>query len=196
MKIYTKTGDKGRTGVIGGRLDKDHPRVEAYGTIDELNSWLGMAVAHLHDQRYADIVNVLNEIQQQLFDCCSDLVTLDQSRREYRITPETVQYLENLIDRYTQETEAIDRFIIPGGSQPSAMLHVCRTITRKAERRVVTLLHLDEPVSPEVLPYLNRLSDLLFVMARVCNARAGAADVFYTRSKKVFRRSRKEGEMK
>lgn len=188
MNIYTKTGDKGKTGVIGGRLDKDHPRVEAYGTIDELNSWIGLAINHLHDQRYADIVNVFGEIQQQLFDCCSDLVTLDTSRREYRITPEIVQYLERLIDQYTQETEAIDRFIIPGGSQPSVMLHVCRTITRKAERRVVTLMQQDEPVNHEVLPYLNRLSDFLFVIARVCNARAGVTDVFYARSKKVFRR--------
>lgn len=190
MKIYTKTGDKGKTGLIGGRLDKDHPRVEAYGTIDELNSWIGLTISQLNDRQDADLVNVLGDIQQQLFDCCSDLVTLNTLRREYRITPKTVQDLENLIDQYNQEADEIDRFIIPGGTQPAAMLHVGRTVARRAERRVVTLLRQAEPVNPDVLPYLNRLSDLLFVLARVCNARAGEPDIFYTRSKKVFRKKK------
>ena len=177
MKIYTKTGDKGKTGVIGGRLDKDHPRVEAYGTVDELNAFVGMAIACLEDQQYADIVKDLREIQQHLFDCCSDLATVNTKIREYRIKAKDVENIEERIDHYDQETEDVEYFIIPVGTQASAALHVCRTITRRAERRVVTLSREDESLNAEVLRYLNRLSDLFFVMARVCNARAGVSDV-------------------
>jgi cob(I)alamin adenosyltransferase len=196
MKIYTKTGDNGTTGVIGGRLEKDHPRVEAYGTVDELNSFVGRTLAGLEDQRYADIVRDLGEIQQTLCDCCSDLATLTPKFREYSITPENVAEVEKRIDRYEQETEELEYFIIPGGSQAAADLHLCRTVSRRAERRVVTLSRQDEHLNQEVLRYLNRLSDLFFVLARVCNARAGVSDVHYTRSPKVFRRDKRivEGE--
>ncbi len=189
MKIYTKTGDKGKTSVIGGQLDKDHPRIEAYGTVDELNSVVGMAIACLEDEKYEDIARDLGEIQQQLFDCCSDLATVNSTIREYRITAENVEKIEEHIDHYDRETEDIEYFIIPGGTRASATLHVCRTVTRRAERRVVTLSRQDESLNEEVLRYLNRLSDLFFVMARVCNTRAGVPDVYYTRSKKAFRQS-------
>jgi len=191
MKIYTKTGDKGKTSVIGGRLDKDHPRIEAYGTIDELNSFVGTAITCLEDEKYADIVRDLGEIQQNLFDCSSDLATVNTKLREPQIKPENVEEVEKLIDHYDRETEDIEYFIIPGGTRASAALHVCRTITRRAERRVVTLSRQDKNLNEEVLRYLNRLSDLFFVMARVCNTRAGVSDVHYTRSKKVFRKNKK-----
>jgi cob(I)alamin adenosyltransferase len=190
MKIYTKKGDMGKTGVIGGRLDKDHPRIEAYGTVDELNSFVGMAISYLEDEKAKDIVKDLGEIQQHLFDCCSDLATVNSKIREYKIRAEDVEKIEELIDHYDQKTEDVEYFILPGGTQASAALHVCRTVTRRAERKVVTLSREDESLNAEVLRYLNRLSDLFFVMARVCNARAGVSDLYYTRSKKVFRKTK------
>ena len=189
MSIYTKTGDSGQTGVIGGRLPKDHPRVAAYGTVDELNAFVGLAMAAFEDDRDADLIAVLSDIQQTLFDCCADLATLDVSRRPARITTARVESLECLIDQYDQETEPIEYFILPGGSRVSALLHVCRTIARRAERCVVTLTSAGDALNPEVMRYLNRLSDLFFVLARVGNTRAGVADSFYTRSRKVFRRT-------
>lgn len=190
MKIYTRKGDSGKTGVIGGRLEKDHPRVEAYGMIDEVNSFVGMAITFLEEERHADLKADLSEIQQNLFDCCSDLATVDPNIREYRITDKNIENVETLIDHYDKQTEDIEYLIIPGGTQLSAMLHICRTTTRKAERRVVTLERQAEHVNPVVKKYLNRLSDLLFVMARIGNARAGISDVFYTRSKKMFRKGK------
>lgn len=187
MRIYTRKGDNGKTGVIGGRLAKDHPRVEAYGTLDEVNSLVGMAITCLEEERDADMNADLLEIQQDLFDCCSDLATVDPQRREYRITDEHVEKLEIVIDRYDEQAEDIEYLIIPGGTRLSAILHVCRTTARKAERRVVTLERQAEQVNPIVKKYLNRLSDLFFIMARVANARAGVPDVYYARSKKVFR---------
>jgi cob(I)alamin adenosyltransferase len=180
MKIYTKTGDYGTTDVIGGRLDKDDCRVDAYGTLDELNSWLGLALTQMHAQpRYADIVAVLNDIQQQLFACCADLATLDPILRPYSIQTRHTEQLECLIDQYDEELPHIAHFIIPGGNQMAAMLHVCRTVTRRAERRVVTLMHATAAVNAEVLPFLNRLSDFFFTLARLCDARAGISEVMY-----------------
>jgi cob(I)alamin adenosyltransferase len=177
MKIYTKMGDNGTTGVIGGRLEKDRPRLEAYGTIDELNSYVGMAIACLGDEKYADMVKDLGDIQQYLADCCGDLATLSAKFQEYRIKAEHVEAIERLIDHYDQEIDEIEYFILPGGSQAAAVLHLCRTVNRRAERRVVTLSRQEEQLNKEVIRYLNRLSDLFFVLARVCNARAGVPDV-------------------
>ena len=191
MRVYTRSGDNGSTGVIGGRLAKDHPRIEAYGTVDEVNSQIGMAMNGLKEERDADLLSDLAEIQQNLFDCCSDLATLKPELREYRITDVQVDELETHIDRYKAQTEDIEYFIIPGGAYCSAMLHLCRTMTRRAERRVVSLEREVEAVNPVVKKYLNRLSDLFFVMARISNAREQLADVYYTRSKKVFRAAKK-----
>ncbi len=188
MKIYTKTGDDGMTGVIGGRLPKDDARVEAFGAIDELNSQIGLAIAELDSERDADLLADLSEIQQELFDCCSDLATLRPELRAYRITPEHAKRLEPRIDHYNAQTDAIEYFILPGGSRLSALLHVCRTIARRAERRVITLEREAENVNHAVKIYLNRLSDLCFVMARASNKREGVADVCYARSKKVFKK--------
>ena len=187
MKIYTKTGDKGETDIIGGRLEKDHIRIEAYGIVDELNSLIGMAITYLEEERDKDLKADLEEIQQDLFDCGADLATIPMAGEKYRITDGYVDELEALIDRYDEETEALKYFIIPGGTRCSAILHLCRTTARKAERRAVTLERQGEQTNPVVKKYLNRMSDLFFVLARVGNARSGVPDVHYTRSHKVFR---------
>ena len=187
MTIYTRTGDNGTTGVIGGRLPKDDPRVEAFGAIDELNAQIGLALAELDADRDADFHADLTEIQQELFDCCSDLATLRPELRAYRITPEYAERLEPRIDHYNAQTAPLEYFILPGGTRLSALLHVCRTVARRTERRVMTLERETQDVNPAVKIYLNRLSDLCFVMARAANARAGVADVCYARSKKVFK---------
>jgi cob(I)alamin adenosyltransferase len=186
VKIYTRTGDGGQTGVIGGRVDKDDERVEAYGTIDELNSFVGQAIAVLKPDLYPDLTQDLLNIQHELFDCGSDLAMLKQEQRPYIMTGEMVEHTEALIDKYDAETPDITRFILPGGSAASAALHVCRTVCRRAERRVVTLAR-TQPINEEVRKYLNRLSDLFFTVARVANHREGLSDVEYMRSPEVFR---------
>jgi cob(I)alamin adenosyltransferase len=183
MKIYTKTGDNGKTELIGGQLDKDHPRVEALGTVDELNSLIGLAITYLQEEYYADIVRDLGDIQQHLIDCCTELAMIEPKLWGSRICTDHVAALEKRIDHYNQEIRAIAQFILPGGNQAAAALHVCRTVTRRAERRVVTLSRQDEHLNQDVLRYFNRLSDLFFVLARVCNARAGVPDAPYIRKK-------------
>lgn len=189
MKIYTRTGDAGQTGVIGGRVDKDDERVEAYGTVDELNCFVGQAMTLMDPAKYADMLADLLQIQHELFDCGSDLALLKKELRPYKVTEEMVERLEQWIDRYDGETADITRFILPGGSAVSAALHVCRTVCRRAERRVVTLSRSQE-INPPVQKYLNRLSDLFFTIARTANRREGASDVEYERSEEVFRRRR------
>ena len=187
MKIYTRTGDTGRTSVVGGRVAKDDMRVEAYGTVDELNCFVGQAQAVLPEEQFADLRADLLQIQQELFDCGSDLALLKTDHRPFKVTAEMVERLESWIDRYDAETKDIERFILPGGSPGSSVLHICRTVCRRAERRVVSLVR-SEPANHEVLRYLNRLSDFFFVAARLVNARQGVPDVEYERSAKVFRR--------
>ena len=187
MRIYTKTGDDGMTGVIGGRLPKDDARVEACGALDELNSQIGLALTAFEPARDADVSADLLAIQQELFDCCSDVATLAPELRAYRVMQAHVERLETRIDVYAAQCRPIEYFILPGGSRLSAMLHVCRTAARRTERRVIALERAAEQMNPVVKIYLNRLSDLLFVLARAANAREGAADVCYVRSKKAFR---------
>jgi cob(I)alamin adenosyltransferase len=186
MKIYTRTGDKGQTGVIGGRVDKDDTRVEAYGTVDELNSFLGQAISFMDAELYGDMQAELLQVQHELFDCGSDLALYKKELREFKVTPEMSVHLEHLIDKYDGESPDITRFILPGGTQTSAALHVCRTVCRRAERRVVSLARSQE-INDAVLTYLNRLSDLFFTLARAANHREGAPDVEYERSAEVFR---------
>lgn len=185
MRIYTRTGDAGQTGVIGGRVDKDDARVEAYGTVDELNSFIGQAIGFLDSARDADMTADLLEIQHEIFDCGSDLALLRQELRPYQVTADMTARLEAWIDKYDAETPDIRRFVLPGGTPASSALHVCRTVCRRAERRVVTLAR-TEPINEETRRYLNRLSDLFFTMARAANFRAGAGDVEYVRSADVF----------
>lgn len=179
MKIYTKTGDAGDTGLFGGgRVPKDDPRVEAYGDVDELNAVLGLARAA---ELMPRIDEVLVPIQRDLFSIGALLATpdrdkMDQHLTKARISDERIAELERAIDACDRELEPLKAFILPGGTQKAAALHVARTVCRRAERRVI---HLQREVEiPQiVVVYLNRLSDLLFTLARFANARAGAGEV-------------------
>ena len=180
MRIYTRTGDAGDTGLFGGgRVGKDHPRVEAYGDVDELNAALGLARSI---ELMPRIDEVLVPLQKDLFAIGAILATPDLARmREQlvkaRIDDERIAELERAIAAGEAELEPLKAFIIPGGTPKSAALHVARTVCRRAERKVVHLRH-DVPEIPTlVVRYLNRLSDLLFVLARVANRRAGAGEV-------------------
>ena len=175
-KIYTRTGDEGKTSLgDGARLPKSHPRVSAYGGIDEANSVIGVAILHID---HPEIVQLLRHIQNDLFDVGADLCRPEREGEEkpsLRITGEQVAWLENQIDRFNGELEPLTSFVLPGGSAASAQLHLARTVTRRAERDVVRLAA-EQSVNPAVLRYVNRLSDLLFVLARFLNAK-GAKDI-------------------
>lgn len=186
MKLYTKTGDTGKTSIIGGRVDKDHARVEAYGTIDELNSIIGKAVTELDKGIFADILADLEAIQHELFDGGGDLANV-MKNRVYKLTEAPIEVLEQRIDKLSEEAPALTKFILPGGSPAAATLHIARTIARRAERQTVTLMREVEDVSPVVQKYLNRLSDYLFAAARVVNFRLNIDDVEYVRSGDVFK---------
>ena len=178
MKIYTRRGDQGETDLLGGpRVTKDDARVEAYGVVDELNAVLGTCAAATGADDLRDIVHA---IQARLFDLGAYLASPDDQRRVKGGVPEPeaadIADLEAHIDSLEKELEPLRRFILPGGTRASAAFHVARTVCRRAERRTVAL-HRVEPVSDVALSYLNRLSDLLFVMARVENRRAGVPDV-------------------
>jgi cob(I)alamin adenosyltransferase len=179
LKIYTRTGDEGNTGLFGGgRVAKHHPRVEAYGDVDELNAVLGMARAV---ELMPRIDEVLVPVQRDLFAIGALLATPDRDRmREQlakaRIDDERIAQLERAIDAGEAELEPLRSFILPGGTPKAAALHVARTVCRRAERRVVALQEQEEIPQLAVI-YLNRLSDLLFVLARVANRRAGAGEV-------------------
>jgi len=187
MKLYTRTGDEGRTSLIGGRVRKDDARVEAYGTIDELNAVVGQAAAVLlRSGRLAAMAEELLLIQQELFDCGADLAYAKEPSA-YKMGPEPVGRLERQIDAHTEAAPEITRFILPGGSEEAALLHVCRTVCRRAERRVVTLAG-EQENNGHALAYLNRLSDYFFAAARAANAALGVPDVDYVRSAEVFRK--------
>lgn len=190
MRLYTKSGDKGQTSVIGGRVSKDDVRVEAYGTIDEANSFVGKAVSEMDRDLFKDILEDLEKIQHELFDCGSDLANIT-NKREYKLTEEAVTYLENKIDELIEEAPELERFILPGGSDASASIHIARTVTRRAERLIVSLMK-EEEIPEVALKYVNRLSDYFFAVARVINARLQVPDVEYVRSAKVFRGSNKK----
>ncbi|MCZ2260697.1 cob(I)yrinic acid a,c-diamide adenosyltransferase [Sporosarcina sp. G11-34] len=186
MKIYTKTGDKGKTSLIGGRVDKDDLRVEAYGTMDELNSFVGKAMTELDPQIFMDLLDDLEAIQNELFDGGGDLSNV-MKERHYKLTEEPITVLEKRIDELMEEAPPLEKFILPGGSPAAATLHIARTVTRRAERKTVTLMKSEDDVSPVVVRYLNRLSDYFFVAARIANSRINIADNEYVRSAKVFR---------
>lgn len=185
MRLYTRTGDEGQTGVIGGRVNKDDVRVEAYGTTDEVNAFVSEAIIRMDSQTHQDMIQDLTEIQHELFDAGGDLAQAGK-KRQYKVTAEMVSRLEEWIDRYDQEAPEIRRFILPGGSPVSSALHVCRVLTRRAERKVVTLAR-EQETNDEVRRYLNRLSDFFFAIARAANVRAGVKDVEYKRGGEVFR---------
>lgn len=185
MRLYTRSGDKGQTSLIGGRVRKDDIRVEAYGTIDELNSFVGQAVSETaRHPELEELTAILVDIQQELFDCGSDLAYAKPGAPP-KVTAEPAKRLETLIDRYIAEAPEITRFILPGGCMASSLLHVCRTVCRRAERRAVTLAA-EQEANPEVLVYLNRLSDFFFAAARMANAKLNVSDIEYARSAEVF----------
>lgn len=165
-KVYTRTGDKGDTRLVGGRIErKDASRIEAYGTVDELNSVLGLARTFNDDDR---LEPMLRAIQNDLFNVGTELATLAADRWEgmYRIGAADIERLEGWIDSLNEELPPLKEFILPGGGPVGGFLHQARTICRRAERRVVTVLDADPDVGEPPMAYLNRLSDLLFVMAR------------------------------
>lgn len=176
MKIYTRTGDEGTTALYGGdRVPKHDLRVRAYGSVDELNAQLGMARAFLDDPA---LDRELHRIQNTLFDVGADLATPADAAPRASITPidgDDVGTLEGAIDRHEADLEPLRNFILPGGHQASACLQVARAVARRAEREVVALAERTE-VNPQVTIWLNRLSDLLFVLSRTVNARHGVSE--------------------
>ena len=191
MKLYTKTGDRGKTSLIGGRADKDHLRVEAYGTLDEANSFIGLAQSYLKAEEalFHDILSELTAIQHELFDCGSDLAHVNV-QEEGKRKAESITMLEERIDAYVEEAPQLTKFILPGGTEAASFLHAARTVIRRAERKIVALAK-EEDIPPLALPYVNRLSDYLFAAARIVNHRLGEVDVEYERSADVFRTKKK-----
>ena len=175
MKIYTRTGDRGETGLLGGvRVKKHEPRIEAYGTVDELNAALGMVRAEHPSQR---VDQILEHIQNELFIVGAELATpAAKEVHAGKVNEAHIARLEEMIDLCDAELAPLKNFILPGGCPTASHLHYARTVARRAERRIVELAEL-EAVTPHIIIYLNRLSDLLFVLARFENARAGVPDV-------------------
>jgi cob(I)alamin adenosyltransferase len=168
-RIYTRAGDSGKTSLGDGtRAPKSHPRIDAFGTVDELNALLGVALARGVPPEFGPW---LERIQNELFDLGADLAVplADAKRERLRVTPAQVMRLEELCDEVNADLEPLRSFVLPGGTEAAALLHLARTVCRRAERLVVAL-DAAEPVNPAALAYLNRLSDLLFILARAANA--------------------------
>lgn len=174
VKIYTKTGDEGETGLFGGgRVGKDDPRVEAYGSVDELNAAVGFAMA-LEPADFES--STLQSIQRDLFTIGAELATPDPKKVREAIDKPAVSALERAIDTHEASLQPLKKFILPGGAPKAAAFHLARTVCRRAERSVVGLGR-HQQINSVIIHYLNRLSDLLFVLARVSNARAGQPDI-------------------
>ena len=184
-KIYTKTGDAGTTALGSGeRVAKHHLRIEAYGTVDEANACIGLAREHARTGPLQSLDAMLGRIQNDLFDLGADLCVPDRGEKlDYkplRIVDAQVDRLEREIDALNDDLEPLRSFVLPGGTAASAALHLARTVTRRAERRMVELAGLDgEPVGDAALRYVNRLSDFLFVASRWANLTAGDGDVLW-----------------
>lgn len=171
-RIYTRTGDSGETGLVGGvRVPKDSMRVDAYGTVDEVNCVIGLARAVLSD---GELDSILQDLQNDLFIVGADLATVKEHTP--RITKERIVELERIIDRLEEELPVLKVFILPGGGKAGATLHFARAVARRAERKIVTLGK-NEEINDQLIPFMNRLSDLLFVLARVVNHRQKIVEV-------------------
>ncbi|MDC0078061.1 cob(I)yrinic acid a,c-diamide adenosyltransferase [Deltaproteobacteria bacterium] len=184
-KVYTRTGDTGQTGLVGGkRLPKDHPRIESYGSVDELNSVIGLALSFLAkkgaSKRREKLGLILEAIQQKLFDIGSELATLPGDEYEGQITlqAENVVWLEEIIDAMNEELQPLKSFILPGGTSLNAFLHQARTVCRRAERDILKLNQIDL-VNPEIIKYINRLSDFLFVAGRWVTETLGETETLW-----------------
>ncbi len=183
-RIYTKTGDKGETHLAGGqRVAKDSLRIECYGTVDELNAFVGMACIS-SEERIPELAAILRRVQHELFNLGSILATLpkDVHPKQARITPGEIEQLEKEIDRMNAELLPLRSFVLPGGSRLNTELHACRTICRRAERLAVSLAR-DEETPAEAVQYLNRLSDAFFVWSRWANHRLGVPEVLWEPNK-------------
>ncbi len=177
MKIYTKTGDKGETGLFGGeRVSKHSTRLDAYGTIDELNSFIGLAITEIKNN---EINNILIGLQNKLFVVGSDLATpeTDKNKKLNIVrTPDLfIEETEKDIDRFDSQLDELKNFILPGGSKGASLLHICRTIARRAEREIVALKNTEE-IGNNIVIFLNRLSDLFFVLSRFENKYSNIPD--------------------
>ena len=190
MKIYTKTGDKGETSLYGGtRVSKAAARVESYGTLDELNAFIGLAKAEISDEK---VLNQLQKIQFDLFTVGSEAATPTdkmflangKSRLDLLISEEEITELELWMDDFDAELEPLKFFILPSGGKAAATIHVCRTVCRRAERSMVFLSETEE-VRPELIKYLNRLSDYLFVLARYISKISGEKEDFWNPSERA-----------
>ena len=184
-KVYTRTGDTGETGLVGGtRLPKDHPRIEGFGTVDELNSCLGLVrsfnTQKPQSERRDKLELILQAIQQKLFDMGSELATLpgDEYPGQIKLEEADAAWLEEVIDAMNNELEPLKSFILPGGTPLNAFLHQSRTTCRRAERAVLRL-HRVEPINPAILKYLNRLSDALFVFGRWVTAKLDETELLW-----------------
>ncbi|MBV9301702.1 MAG: cob(I)yrinic acid a,c-diamide adenosyltransferase [Acidobacteriaceae bacterium] len=185
-RIYTRMGDEGQTRLAGGqRVEKDDLRIECYGTVDELNAFMGLARVTAeneagHTEKLADFSRILKRVQHELFNLGSILATLpeDVHPKQPRITNAEIEQLEREIDRANEELEPLRSFVLPGGSRLDAELHVCRTVCRRAERLLVRLAK-EQSVPPEALKYVNRLSDALFVWSRWANRVLGTPETVW-----------------
>ena len=176
MKIYTKTGDDGTTGLQGNlRISKSHPRISAYGAIDESNAILGIILSYELDE---DIANLLNLIQNELFVVGADLSNPDVKNNKNRVTSDMILNLEKNIDKFEEELCPLTNFILPGGNIIASHLHHARTVIRRAETHIV-LLNEQEKLNLNCIRYVNRLSDLFFVLGRVLNKRKGQKDIVW-----------------
>lgn len=175
MKIYTKTGDKGTTGLFGGaRVSKDDVRIESYGTVDELNSYIGTLISRLTDISQQEL---LTEVQNRLFTIGSNLAS-DPSKEMITpdLTVQDIEKLESAMDHMNENLESLRAFVLPGGSFEVGLAHICRTVCRRAERRVVALAKVSQ-VDDHIVKYLNRLSDYFFVLSRMICKNQGAKEV-------------------
>ncbi len=189
-KIYTKSGDQGQTSLVGGaRVSKSHDRLESYGTVDELNSSIGILIAEIRSvpqlrQKADRELGLLSMIQNTLFDVGSRLACEDLENQKLlpKLNAERIADLESAIDHLQKDLPPLKNFILPGGSRAASFCHLARTVCRRAERATVRLEHAALPPDPDVLRYLNRLSDYLFVLARALNHWSGGTETIWSKS--------------
>ena len=195
-RVYTKRGDAGETSLAGGqRVAKDSERIEAYGTVDELNAAIGVARASAEQASLAQLVEILLRVQHELFNLGSILATLpaDVHPRQARVTEREIARLEAEIDKMNEGLPELRSFVLPGGSRLNAELHVCRTVCRRAERRLVTLARMED-VPPEAVRYLNRLGDALFVWSRWASHAAGETETLWEPNRAAGALEESEGD--
>lgn len=185
VKIYTKSGDHGKTSIIGGeRLAKSDPRIHAYGSLDETNAWIGEIISQLADE-HLELQKELLQLQVLLFDIGTDLAT-PEGIRDYIVNQQHLLEVESLIDAYAKKVPLIEKFVLPGGHLLASHFHIARTVTRRAEREITQLVSDGIPINLHAFKVVNRLSDLFFILARYMNFVYDVKEPFYERAGKVF----------